>query len=171
MNEDRITECPSWSDPRGQVMKTPDDVAEMLRLKALGWGIKRIARQLGCSHHTVKDYVAAGGVKPFKAPARAKLLDGHEDWLRERFLRHRGNADVVRQDLLAEKGLGVSERTMQRAVQPYRQALKAEALATTRFETPPGRQLQIDLASGWSRSAAPRSRRSCSWPRSATRAV
>ena len=30
-------------------------------------------------------------------------------------------------------------------MQPYRQALKAEALATTRFETPPGRQLQIDF--------------------------
>jgi transposase len=58
---------------------------------------------------------------------------------------HRGNADVVRQDLLAEKGVAVSRRTLQRAVQPYRAALKAEALATTRFETPPGRQLQIDF--------------------------
>src|SRR4029079_9973812 len=66
-------------------------------------------------------------------------------WLRERFIRHRGNADVVRQDLLAEKGVAVSRRTLQRAVQPYRQALKAEALGTTRFETPPGRQLQIDF--------------------------
>ena len=47
MNEERITESPSWSDPRGQVMKTPDDVAEMLRLKACGWGLKRIARQSG----------------------------------------------------------------------------------------------------------------------------
>ena len=37
MNEERITEVPSWSDPRGQIMKTPDDVAEMLRLKACGW--------------------------------------------------------------------------------------------------------------------------------------
>jgi hypothetical protein len=26
------------------------------------------ARELGCSHHTVKGYVAAGGVKPFKSP-------------------------------------------------------------------------------------------------------
>ena len=43
------------------------------------------------------------------------------------------------------KGVAVSRRTLQRAVQPYRQALKAEALATTRFETPPGRQLQIDF--------------------------
>jgi len=145
MNEERIAGSPSWNDPRGQVMKTPDDVAAMVRLKACGWGIKRIARELGCSHHTVKHYVAAGGVVPFKAPMRAKTLDGHEDWLRERFLRHRGNADVVRQDLFAEKGLAVGLRTLQRAVMPYRQALKAEALATTRFETPPGRQLQIDF--------------------------
>lgn len=76
MNEERITGSPPWGDPRGQVMKTPDDVAEMLRLKACGWGLKRIARELGCSHHTVKDYVVAGGVKPFKAPARVKLLTG-----------------------------------------------------------------------------------------------
>jgi len=145
MNEERITESPSWTDPRGQVMKTPDDVAEMLRLKACGWGLKRIARQLGCSHHTVKAYVAAGGVKPFKSPERPKLLDGLEGWLRERFIRHRGNADVVRQDLLAEKGVTVSRRTLQRAVRSYRQGLKAEALATMRFETPPGRQLQIDF--------------------------
>ena len=145
MNEERIAESPSWSDPRREAMKTPDDVEEMLRLKACGWGVKRIAAELGCSHHTVKHYVAAGGVVPFKSPQRAKALDGHEDWLRERFIRHRGNADVVRQDLVAEKGLGVSLRTLQRAVAPYRQALKAEALATTRFETLPGRQLQIDF--------------------------
>jgi transposase len=117
----------------------------MLRLKACGWGLKRIARELGCSHHTVKAYIEAGGVKPFKPPVRAKKLDGLDDWVRERFIRHRGNADVVRQELLAEKGIAVSPRTMQRTLQPYRQALKAEALATVRFETPPGRQLQIDF--------------------------
>ena len=145
MKPERIAESPSWIDPRGQEMKTPDDVAAMLRLRECGWGLKRIARELGCSHHTVKHYVAAGGPRPFKLPKRAKVLDGLEDWLRERFLRHRGNADVVRQDLAAEKGIAVSLRTLQRAVQPYRQALKAEALATVRFETPPGRQLQIDF--------------------------
>lgn len=146
MSLTRIVGHPAQSDElRGQVMKTPDDVAVMVRLKACGWGAKRIARQLGCSHHTVKHYLAAGGVAPFRAPARVKKLGGHEAWLRERFLKHRGNADVVRQDLAAELGLDVSRRTLQRAVAPYRQALKAEALATVRFETPPGRQLQIDF--------------------------
>jgi transposase len=146
MEEERITESALQDEIlRGQVMKTPDDVAAMMRLKSLGWGAKRIARELGCSHHTVKGYLAAGGVRPFKSPQRPKLLDGHDDWLREQFIRHRGNADVVRQDLLSEKGLAVSRRTLQRAVQSYRQALKAEALATVRFETAPGQQLQIDF--------------------------
>jgi hypothetical protein len=30
-------------DQRRDVMKTPDDVSAMLRLKSLGWGSKRIA--------------------------------------------------------------------------------------------------------------------------------
>src|ERR1700751_1312298 len=145
MKEERNPESLSWSDPRGRLMKTTDDVAEILRLKACGWGLKRIARHLGCSHHTVKSYVASGGPKPFRPPRRPKKLDGRGEWLRERFMRHRGNADVVRQDLLAEQGVAVSRRTLQRAVQPYRQALKGEALAATRVETPPGRQLQIDF--------------------------
>ncbi len=51
MNEEQITAIPSWSDPRGQAMKTPDDVAEMLRLR--GCELKRIARQLGPSRRSV----------------------------------------------------------------------------------------------------------------------
>ncbi|CDX11453.1 conserved hypothetical protein [Mesorhizobium plurifarium] len=44
----------------------------------------------------MKVYVAANGVKPFKSPERPKRLDGLEGWLRERFIRHRGNADCAR---------------------------------------------------------------------------
>jgi hypothetical protein len=36
-------------DQRRDVMKAPDDVSAMLRLKTLGWGSKRIAAELGCS--------------------------------------------------------------------------------------------------------------------------
>jgi transposase len=47
--------------------------------------------------------------------------------------------------LAAEKGVLASLRTVERAVLPHRAALRAEALACVRFETPPGRQLQIDF--------------------------
>ena len=132
MSEERIMESPSWSGSRGQMMKTPDDVAEMLRLKACGWGVKRIARQLGCSHHTVKCYVAVGGVRSFKPPERPKLLDGLEGWLRERFIRHRGNADVIRQDLLAETGVVVSRRTIVTSFRNVSCARRARTCAVCR---------------------------------------
>jgi transposase len=117
----------------------------MMRLHRLGWGTRRLAQQFGCSRTTVKRYVATGGWRSFATAQRAGHLRGLEDWLRERFHRHRGNADVVRQDLAREHGITVSLRTVERAVQPYRRELAAEARATLRFETPPGRQLQIDF--------------------------
>ncbi len=93
----------------------------------------------------MKRYVATAGWVPHGSPRRATALDGLEDWLKERFFRHRGNAEVVRQDLSRELSIEVSRRTVERAVAGYRRLLVAEAKATLRFETPPGRQLQIDF--------------------------
>jgi hypothetical protein len=50
--------------------------------------------------------------------------------LAERFRRHRGNADVVRQDLEREDGIDISLRTVERAVATLRQGLRARARAT-----------------------------------------
>lgn len=131
--------------PRGIVMLMPDEVSAMVRLHEMGWGTKRIAAELGCSRTTVKRYIEANGWVAYRKPRRPKALDGLEGWLAERFRRHRGNADVVRQDLARERGITVSLRTLERAVAPLRQALRAEARACVRFETPPGQQLQIDF--------------------------
>jgi transposase len=126
-------------------MLMPDEVSAMVRLHEMGWGTKRIAAELGCSRTTVKRYIEADGWVAYRKPRRPKALDGLEGWLAERFRRHRGNADVVRQDLARERGIMVSLRTIERAVAPLRQALRAEARACVRFETPPGQQLQIDF--------------------------
>jgi transposase len=126
-------------------MQTPDEVAAMLRLKSLGWGIRRIAKELGCSHMTVRRYVAEGGWVAYRGRGRPRALAGHEEWLADCFRRHAGNADVVRQELEREKSIRLSLRTIERDVAPLRRALEAEARATIRFETPPGKQLQIDF--------------------------
>ncbi len=88
-------------DGRRQVMRHPDEVAAMLRLHGLGWGTRRIAAELSCDRETGRRYVAAGGWTVYRGPGRPSLLTGHEVWLAERFRRHRGNADVVRQVLAA----------------------------------------------------------------------
>jgi transposase len=130
-------------------MRLPDEVAAMLRLRDLGWGTRRIAAALGCNRETVQRYLAAGGWGAYRVPERPSVLTEHAAWLAERFRRHRGNADVLRQELAVELGLSVSLRTVERAVVHLRRELAAEALATARFETPPGRQLQIDFGERW----------------------
>jgi transposase len=126
-------------------MESPEDVAQMLRLKAAGLSIKHIARKMGCARNTVRRYVRADGWVAYKRPVRESVLRGLESWLGERLQRHRGNADVVRQDLEREHGIVVSLRTVERAVEPFRRELRAAEVATVRFETAPGEQLQIDF--------------------------
>ena len=135
-------------------MRVPDEVAAMLHLHRLGWGLRRIAREVGCSPMTVQRYIAAEGWVPFRPSPRPGALSGLEGGLAERFRRHRGNADVVRQELASERGIAVSLRTVERAVAQLRQELQAEARATVRFETPPGRQLQIDFGERQVRTGA-----------------
>ncbi len=142
---DDVQAVPQAEDERRAAMRTGDEVSVMLRLHQLGWGVKRIALELGCSKNTVRRYLAQGGWQNCRSAPRAGQLDGLQDWLGKRFWLHRGNADVIRQELLSEKGLAVSLRTVERSVAPLRRELRAAARATVRFETPPGRQLQIDF--------------------------
>src|SRR5690349_6307525 len=128
-----------------QVMQTPEDVAQMLRLRAAGLGIQSIARKMGCSKNTVRRYLRGDGWAAYRRPERKRALRGLEPWLAERLQRHRGNADVVRQDLEREHRVTVSLRTVERAVAPFRRELRAAEVATIRFETLPGEQLQIDF--------------------------
>jgi len=126
-------------------MKTAQDVAAILKLHQLGWGKKAIARELGISKNTVRRYLQAGGALQYAKPQRRGLLEGQEEWLAQQLRRHRGNAEVVRQELERQKGIQVSLRTVQRAVRGQRVEMQAEAKATLRFETPPGLQGQADF--------------------------
>lgn len=145
---DVVTDPSSVMDAGGrQTMLAPQEVQRMLALQAQGWGAKRISQELGCSRNTVREYLRSGGCKPMDVSGRASILAPHLAWLEQRLRQHKGNADVVRQDLQREFGIAVSLRTVQRAVAPMRVALRAQAVAHVRFETAPGLQLQVDFGS------------------------
>ncbi len=80
---------PHGMDGRRQTMRTPDEVAAMLRLHNLGWGTRRIAAELGCNRETVQRYVTAGGWTLCRLPTRPALLAEHTEWIAERLRRHR----------------------------------------------------------------------------------
>ncbi|BCH19126.1 hypothetical protein MesoLjLa_59770 [Mesorhizobium sp. L-2-11] len=126
-------------------MLQAEEVMSMVRLHKCGWGAKRIAKEFGCARNTARRYLREGGVIAYQGRPRVSALDGLDDWLRERFFRHDGNADVIRQELADEHGIVISLRSVERGVQHWRRELKAQKRATVRFETAPGHQMQIDF--------------------------
>lgn len=74
----------------------------------------------------------------FRKPEPRTAFDGLDDWLRERFFRHGGNAGVIRQEVAAEHGIVIGLRSLELRVRGWRRELAAQKRATVRFETGPG---------------------------------
>jgi transposase len=126
-------------------MLEPEVVDRIRELSGQGFGSKRIARELKIARNTVRRYLAGATAGYQERPAARRL---NRDTLRKV---HRlygstaeGNTVVIQQEL-ARQGIPVDLRTLQRAVAPLRREERAGALATVRFETEPGQQIQIDF--------------------------
>lgn len=121
----------------------------VLAIRALadcGVGSKAIARAVGVARNTVRRYLrqsieGEGQIRP----AARRLTEDRRLEARALYAGPaEGNAVVV-QRLLAERGLTVSVRTIERAVSDLRREHRVAQLATVRVETSPGEQLQIDF--------------------------
>jgi hypothetical protein len=114
-------------------------VTAIRELASRGWGRKTIARAIGVSINTVRRYVR----QPLMAgvqvrPTARRLTEAGCREARALFVGPaEGNAVVV-QRVLAERGVRISTRTVQRAVAAVRREQRAADLATVRVETAPG---------------------------------
>ena len=81
---------------------------------------RRSWRLVGRALNTVRRYLRAGGSAPFRKPERKTAFDGLDNWLRERFFRHGGNAYVIRQELESEHGIKICLRSVEKRVQCWR---------------------------------------------------
>lgn len=136
-------------------MLDPEIVSQIRALRAMKWGTKRIARELGIARNSVKRYVRGGAAAETHQRPSARMLDDSERALACELLEGAADSNgVVVQRLLAEKGVNVSLRSVQRAVAPRRSEKRAAEVATIRFETAPGHQMQIDFGEKWVQIAA-----------------
>jgi transposase len=121
-------------------------VATIRELASRGVGSKTIAQTVGVARNTVKRYLR-GAIEPGiqVRPAARKLTDAARHDACTLYEGAAGGNAVVVQRILAERGIQVSVRTVQRAVGDIRRARRAADLATVRVESPPGDQLQIDF--------------------------
>mgnify|MGYP001213326224 CR=1 FL=1 len=126
-------------------MIEPEVVVQIKTLAGLGWGTRLIAGELGIGRKAVKRYLRGAAAGEQVRP-KARCLDAAGEVLARKLFAEvaEGNAVVVK-DLLNERGHDVSERTVQRVVAEARRAQRAADVATARFETAPGEQMQIDF--------------------------
>ena len=127
-------------------MVEPEQVARIRGLRAAGWGAKRIARELKMRRNTVRRYLKGGESAEVQVRLLARRLSERQRQEARALYAGdaAGNAVVVR-ELLMARGVAASVRTVQRAVFEKRRRLRAEALATVRYETGPGEQTQADF--------------------------
>ncbi len=127
-------------------MVEPEVIVKIRGLGALGWGARRISREVGVARNTVRRYLRGDGLAEVQERPGSRRLDGGQRREAEELFAGEaaGNAVVVR-ELLAKRGVLASMSTVQRAVRERRQRLRAEALATVRYETGPGEQTQADF--------------------------
>jgi transposase len=131
----------------GGVPMVEHEVVRKIRtLAKAGWGAKRIGKELGVARNTVRRYLRGGQGALTQARPEARVLDEVQQAKAVQLWEGpaEGNAAVVRK-LLEAEGVETSLRTVQRALAGRRRAAIAAELATVRFETAPGKQMQIDF--------------------------
>ena len=133
--------------PIGEVPVIEGELVGAIReLAGRGVGSKTIARTVGVARNTVKRYLRAPiepGIQ--NRPAARRLTDDARREARVLYEGAAGGNAIVVQRLLAERGVVVSARTIERAVADLRRTRRTADLATVRVESPPGDQLQIDF--------------------------
>ena len=117
---------------------------------------KSIARALGLSVQTVRKILKQDKPKPYiRTRKREGILSPFEDYIRQRLPAVGYCAQAIYEEVV-DRGYEGSYDTVKRFVRPLRK--KAHTEATVRFETPPGKQGQVDWGQQWTVIARKRSR-------------
>ncbi len=121
---------------------------EIKVLMRRGMGIREMARELGCSRNTIRRYLrepTAGDYGPRAMRAtRATKLDPYKDYLLGRVDAARPHwiPAVVLLREIQERGYPGGVTQLKEFLSPYRHA---EPEPVVRFETAPGKQMQVDF--------------------------
>jgi transposase len=117
-------------------------VKEIIELKRQGLTITQISALTECDPKTIRKYLD-NPTTPRYGPRqpRPSLLDPHKPYLKERMAAGVWNAAVLLYEI-KERGYTGGYTILREFLQPLRQ--EAHTVAVRRFETPPGKQAQVD---------------------------
>ena len=138
------------SDHKKEVSMLSESETQLIqRWLAEGVPIKTIARDLGVSKNTVKSR-RDGFVPKKRLGAVHQFLNDHAEEVAKLFRECQGHCPAMIREIRDRHGMEVSLRAMQRFCKDQRRSMTAAELKGSdgcgRFETAPGKQLQIDFA-------------------------
>jgi transposase len=112
-------------------------------LRAQGWGIRAIARELGVSRNTVRKALVADSPPRYERPARPnpQLEPFAEEIRRMFFEQHFIGTRILRE--LRQRGYQGSQAALYRHLARLKKHLPSDKVSL-RYETPPGQQAQFD---------------------------
>lgn len=115
---------------------------EIEELKQQGLGIRAISRLTGIDRKTITKYLETPSIPQYSRKlAEASKLDEFKPHLKERMQAGVWNARVLLREL-RERGYDGGYTILTDWLRPQR--LEAQAVPVRRFETPPGKQAQVD---------------------------
>ena len=116
---------------------------EIEELKRQGLSVQAISRLLGFDRKTIRKYLLKPEGRPAYGPraARPSKLDAFKPYVEERLKAGVWNAQVLLRELCA-RGYAGSYTILKDWLHPQRES--AQTVAVRRFETPPGKQAQVD---------------------------
>ena len=138
------------SDHKKEVSMLSESETQLIqRWLAEGVPINTIARDLGVSRNTVKSR-RDGFVPGKRLGAAHQFLNDHAEEVAKLFRECRGHCPPMIREIRDRHGVEISLRAMERFCKDQRRSLAAAELkggeGCGRFETAPGKQLQIDFA-------------------------
>ncbi|MEJ9852672.1 IS21 family transposase, partial [Escherichia coli] len=127
-------------------MVTFETVMEIKILHKQGMSSRAIARELGISRNTVKRYLQAKSEPPkyTPRPAVASLLDGYRDYIRQRIADahpYKIPATIIAREI-RDQGYRGGMTILRAFIRSL--SVPQEQEPAVRFETEPGRQMQVD---------------------------
>jgi len=112
-------------------------------LHAEGHSIRDIARVTGHSRNTVRKVLRDEHDLKFKTSQRESKLDPYKDYLKQRYDEHRLSAVRLIEEI-RPMGYDGSIATIRRYLRTIRTEHHRRSRLTVRYETPPGKQAQVD---------------------------
>ncbi|MCB0392702.1 MAG: IS21 family transposase [Bdellovibrionales bacterium] len=110
-----------------------------------GKSIREISKETGRARNTVRKVLKQKAPEKYKMAKRATKIDPHQEYIKTRY-EESGVSAIRMHEEIKQMGYVGSLRSLRRYMQTLKQKKKSLQNLTVRFETPPGKQAQVDWA-------------------------